>query len=51
VPFPQLFAKGKSLKSEGMGIRVYMAIYLGHVEPITVLPDIFMVDCRGDIIV
>jgi hypothetical protein len=35
-----LLLKGKSLKSEGMGIclgtkiRVYMAINLGHVEPI-----------------
>jgi hypothetical protein len=34
VPFLQLFAKGKTLKCEGMAclgtkIKVYMAIYLG----------------------
>jgi cytochrome c2 len=41
IPFPQLFVKGKSLKSQGIGMPldknkgiIYMAIYLGHVEPI-----------------
>jgi hypothetical protein len=39
VPFPELFAEGKSLKFEGIAclgtkIRVYMAIYLCHVDPI-----------------
>jgi hypothetical protein len=39
VPFPQLFAKGKSLKSEGIGMPWDLAIVsiigpqLGHAEP------------------
>jgi hypothetical protein len=38
VPFPQLFAKGKSLKSEGIGMprdkNKGLHGDLGHVEPI-----------------
>jgi hypothetical protein len=38
VPFPQLFAKGKSLKSEGIGMprdkNKGLHGLLGHAEPI-----------------
>jgi hypothetical protein len=49
VPFPQLFAKEKSLKSEGIGLPrdknkgLHGDLYLSHVEPIK------LQQCHGEV--